>query len=80
MTRQQFVALLWRAVGSPKANKNLSAYSDAASVAVYARDAFAWAAENGVVSGTSATTLSPNGTATRAQIAVMLSRYGQKAR
>jgi len=80
VTRQQFVALLWRAVGSPKANKNLSAYSDAASVAVYARDAFAWAAENGVVSGTSATTLSPNGTATRAQIAVMLSRYGQKAR
>lgn len=80
VTRQQFAALLWRAVGSPKANKNLSAYSDAASVAGYARDTFAWAAENGVVSGTSAATLSPNGAATRAQIAVMLSRYGRKAR
>lgn len=77
VTRQQFVTLLWRTVGSPAASKDLNAYSDASAVADYAKTAFAWAVGTGAVSGTSATTLSPNGTATRAQIAVILSRYGQ---
>ncbi|WP_312615155.1 S-layer homology domain-containing protein, partial [Oscillibacter sp.] len=79
VTRQQFVTLLWRTVGSPAASKDLSAYTDAASVEAYAKTAFAWAVGSGVVSGTSAATLSPTGTASRAQIAVILSRYGQQA-
>jgi len=36
--------------------------------------AFRWANNNGIVNGTSGTTLSPNGTATRAQAAAMLVR------
>ena len=36
-----------------------------------------WAVDNGILSGTSATTLSPKGSATRAQIAAILTRYGQ---
>ncbi|MDD3347910.1 S-layer homology domain-containing protein [Oscillibacter sp.] len=58
----------------------MSGYTDGASVADYAKNAFAWAVETGAVSGTSAMTLSPNGTATRAQIAVILSRYGQSGK
>ena len=35
----------------------------------------AWAVENGVISGVSATTLAPQGTATRAQCATIFMRY-----
>lgn len=45
---------------------------------VYARDwaaeAMAWAVENGIITGTDSTSLSPQGGATRAQCAAMLMR------
>ena len=54
---------------------DLSKYTDASSVASYAKDAMAWAVDAGVVSGTSATTLSPESGASRAQVATMLCRF-----
>ena len=41
----------------------------------YYYDAVLWAAENGITSGTSATTFSPNNTCTRGQVVTFLYRY-----
>ena len=60
---------------TPAAGADLSKFTDASSVAAWAKDGVAWANAAGIVSGTSATTLSPNGSATRAQVATMLCRY-----
>lgn len=42
------------------------------------RSMLGWAYPNGIISGTSATTMSPNAPVTRAQVATMLMRYAQK--
>ena len=58
----------------------LSKYKDASMLSSYgedAREAFAWAVENGIVSGTSDTQLSPSGNASRAQFAVILKRFAE---
>ena len=38
----------------------------------------AWAAETGLVTGTTATTLSPKAVATRAAVAAVLMRWGEE--
>ena len=53
----------------------LSGYTDAASVGAYAIDAMAWANGAELITGTSTTTLSPAGNATRAQVATILMRF-----
>lgn len=54
---------------------DLSGYSDASSISSYARIAMQWANHSGLVNGTSGATLSPQGSATRAQVAVILYRF-----
>lgn len=75
VTREQFATMLWRYVGEPESDYTLSTYTDAASVSSYALDAMRWAVENGIITGVSATTIVPQGTATRAQAAAMLMRF-----
>ena len=76
LTREQMVTILYNAAGRPATSTAaLAQFSDRGQVADYAVNAFAWAISNHVVSGTSNTTLSPQGTATRAQMAVILTRY-----
>ncbi len=75
VTREMMVTMLWRYAGEPASDESLSGYSDAASVSDWAAEAMAWAVENGVISGVSATTLAPQGTATRAQCATIFMRY-----
>lgn len=76
LTREQMVTILYNVADKPATNTSaISQYSDYYQVASYAADGFAWAVSNKVVSGTSSTTLSPRGTATRAQVAVILIRY-----
>lgn len=58
-----------------QARAALNGYADAASVESWAAEAMSWANGNGLVTGVTPTTLVPNGTATRAQVAVILSRY-----
>lgn len=53
----------------------LKKYSDRKQVSPWAQNAVNWAVENNVISGTSATTLSPAGTATRAQAAMMFMNF-----
>ena len=57
---------------------DLSKYTDAAQVGSYAVDAIRWANAEGLVNGTSATTLTPKGSATRVQVAAILSRFCQR--
>jgi len=84
VTRQQLVTLLYRyailmgydvSVGE---DTNILSYDDVFSVSEYAIPAFQWACGAGVVNGTTERMLSPLGTATRAQFAVMLQRFCEK--
>ena len=77
-SRGQIVTFLWRAAGSPEP-KALSTFTDVAADAYYAK-AVAWAVENGVTNGTSATTFSPDDPCTRGQAVTFLWRaLGQLA-
>ena len=71
-TRAQIVTFLWRSQKSPAA-KSANPFTDVAAES-YCYDAVLWAVENGITSGTSATTFSPNATCTRAQIVTFLYR------
>ena len=64
VTRGQTVTFLWRNAGSPAASG--SSFADVAADAYYAT-AVAWAANEGITSGTSATAFSPSNACTRAQ-------------
>ena len=75
LTREQLVTMLWRYADKPNSTHSLSDYKDAAAVSDFAKDAFAWAVEEGIISGTTVDTLSPQGTATRAQVAAILTRF-----
>ena len=54
---------------------DLSGYTDADLVADYAVDAMTWAVGEGVISGIGDNTLAPDNTASRAQMATVLTRY-----
>ena len=71
VTRAQTVTFLYRAAGSPAGSG--SGFADVAADAYYA-DAVAWAAEEGITSGTTAETFSPARACTRAQIVTFLYR------
>ena len=81
ITREQMAAILYRYAQfkgyDVSAKADLSIYTDAASVGAYAVDAMAWANGAGLITGTSATTLTPAGNATRAQVAAILMRFGE---
>ncbi|MBU5435288.1 S-layer homology domain-containing protein [Pseudoflavonifractor sp. MSJ-37] len=70
--RGQIVTFLWRAAGSPTPTGALT-FTDVAEGS-YCADAVRWAAENGIASGTSKETFSPDLPCTRAQMAAFLYR------
>ena len=74
VTREQLVTMLWRYAGEPEGTAPLSAWSDAGSVSDWAAEAMSWAIDNSVITGMSADTLAPQGSATRAQCAAILMR------
>lgn len=61
---------------------SIDSFEDSASVSPWAKDAVSWAAESGIITGTSygygSSVLDPQGSATRAQIAVMIERFCEK--
>ena len=73
-TRGQSVTFLYRAMGT--APTTVNGFTDVAAGDFYA-EAVAWAVENGVTSGTSASAFSPNAGCTRAQIVTFLFRTYQ---
>lgn len=72
-TRAQIVAFLWRANGSPVPQTGVNPFTDVSPDAYY-YDAVLWAVEEGITSGTTATSFSPNSGCTRAQAATFLWR------
>ena len=72
-TRGQMVAFLWRAAGSPAPKSAETPFTDV-NKGDYFYDAVLWAVEQGITSGTSATTFSPNATVTRGQTVTFLWR------
>lgn len=78
-TRAQIVTFLWRASGSPEPKTASNPFTDVAANAYYCK-AVLWAVENGITTGTSATTFSPGDPCTRAQGVTFLWRAnGRKA-
>ena len=71
-TRASAVTYLWKLAGSPKMTVNDS-FTDVPADADYAQ-AVAWAVEQGVTNGVSATAFAPNNTCTRGQIVTFLYR------
>ena len=72
-TRAQIVTFLWRAAGSPEPKDAASGMSDVVSGSYYEK-AVAWAIENGITTGTTTSTFSPDATCTRAQSVTFLYR------
>lgn len=85
ITREQLAVILYNytkqfAPGSLTATGSLADFPDAASVSFWARTEMAWAVGNGLISGTgsgSVAYLTPQGSATRAQVAAILMRFEQ---
>lgn len=80
ITREQMAAILYRYASFmgydvTVDNTSLNAYADASQISSYAVTAMQWANENGLITGRSETTLAPQGTATRAEVATILMRF-----
>ena len=71
-TRAQIVTFLWRTAGSPESSA-LSNFNDVPADKYYAK-AVAWAVENGITTGTTDTTFSPDDICTRAHGVTFLYR------
>ena len=79
LTREQMAAILYRYAAYKGYDvsqlADLSRFSDSSAVSTYAADALAWANAAGLITGVTDTTLSPQGSAVRAQAATILMRF-----
>ena len=81
ITRQEMAAILYRYAQYKKLdtsvgeNTNILGFEDASQLSEYAIPAMQWAVGAGVINGTTASTLSPSGDASRAQAANILYRF-----
>ena len=83
ITRQEVVTILFRYGGAQSGAETMfssmydSQFADSGAIAPWAKTAMYWAIYNGVVNGTSPTTVSPTATATRAEVAAIFVRYAK---
>lgn len=77
MTRGMFVTALGRLAGINPASYQTGKFTDVAATAYYA-PYVNWAAQTGIVNGTTETTFSPDSQITREQMAVMMKNYADK--
>ena len=79
MTREQMAAILYRYAQYKgydiTANGNLDVYTDASQISNFAVYAMQWANGEGLINGVTDTTLNPQGSAIRAQVAAILMRF-----
>ena len=79
VTREQFATMLYRYANyrgfKTSVSANILSYYDVGQVSEYAFPGLEWACAQGIVNGTSTGYLSPQGNATRAQLAAMLMRF-----
>ena len=82
ITREQIVTMFHRyaekvAKADMSANGSLAAFADAGKLSPYAENSMRWAVGAGLINGMTETEISPQGTATRAQVAAMLMRFAE---
>jgi hypothetical protein len=79
VTREQMATILKRYAdlqnNSSDKKNDIDSYADGAQVSDWAKDAMAWANGEGIINGTSDTTLDPLADATRAQVAAIFNRF-----
>lgn len=80
VTREQLAAMFYRyaqkmGIDFTGQESDIQRYDDVTEIGVWAKEAMEWCVRNGILKGTSDTTLSPAATATRAQLATMLGRF-----
>lgn len=82
VTREQMVTMLYRYTSTLNVNQAapnvLKNYTDSFSVSGYALTAMNWAIHNGIIQGTESNKINPEGSLTRAQLAVVLERFCNK--
>ena len=76
-TRGEMITFLWNAAGKPAAKNTANPFTDV-NVGAFYYDAVLWAVENGITSGTTETTFSPDKTVNRAQVVAFLYNYANK--
>ncbi len=74
LTREQIAAILYRYYEGKNTGNSLAQFNDADSISDWAKDALSWCVDRGIISGLPGSILSPQGNATRAQVAAMLMR------
>lgn len=81
ISREQLAVMLYRFAQEQgydvTARADLNGYADAGQISGFAREAMSWASAEGLINGTSSSALSPQGRATRAQVAAVLMRFGE---
>lgn len=81
LTREQLATFFYRFADYESLDpivvegNNLAPFKDAGQISSYAKESMNWAVGSKIIGGTTATTLSPKNTATRAQVATILMRY-----
>ena len=79
ITREQMATILFRYAQFKKhdtaASNSLTGYSDFNDISVFSLKALKWANAEGLINGRTTTTLAPQGTATRAEVAAILHRF-----
>ena len=81
ITREQMAVILYNFAkyyngqNTDISNEKITEFEDFGEVSDYAKEAISWANAEGFISGESESTLNPQNTATRAQIASLLMRY-----
>lgn len=78
VTREQIATMIWRYIGEPESDGDLSGFSDRAKISAYALTAMKWAVENGIINGYPDKTLRPQDDATRAEVAAIFHRIVAK--
>ena len=79
VTREELATMLWRSAGMPAPGTawDLSRFSDSDEVSSFALMAVRWAVSIDLLRGYDDGKLDPQGTATRAEIAAMVTRWGE---
>lgn len=84
ITRQHFAIMMYRYalykgyLLEGDSSKTLADFSDSSSISNASKDAALWAYQNGIINGRANGTFDPNGSTTRAQLAVIMARFLQK--
>ncbi len=79
ITREQMATILYNYASykdyDVTASADFSAYTDADGISTWAESAMQWASAEELINGVTETTLEPNGSATRAQVATIFMRF-----